>query len=259
MLLRTLSIAALLAMPAAAEQSQTAPVVLDLFTSEGCSSCPPADALLAKLHRSPGVDGIELIVLSEHVDYWNRLGWADPFSSNQFSQRQKWYSSNWPTRMYTPQLVVDGAIEVLGNDPLAVRRSIRVASLAKKAALTLVSKLRDGRHIDIEVEIVGIPANTGPKFELLGAVIEDDISTNVTRGENKGRVLSHVAVVRKLESLGQFSSREPGPVTISGSLRVERDWKIGNIRTVVFVQDRESRRIVGAAVALPAREPVTAD
>jgi hypothetical protein len=119
--------------------------------------------------------------------------------------------------------------------------------------------LRDGRRIDVEVEIVGVPANTGPKLELLAAVIEDDISTNVTRGENKGRVLSHVAVVRKLESLGQFSSREPGPVTIAGSLRVERDWKIGNIRTVVFVQDRESRRIVGAAVALLTSEPVTGD
>ncbi len=123
MLLRALAVLALLSAPAFAEQ----PVVIELFTSQGCSSCPPADELLAKLHRSQSVKGVEIIALSEHVDYWNNLGWVDPFSSPQFSKRQNWYSKNWPTRLYTPQLVVDGALEVVGNDPAGVTSRIKAA------------------------------------------------------------------------------------------------------------------------------------
>ncbi len=262
MVLRVLTILVALAATAAADQSANAPVVLELFTSEGCSSCPPADALLAKLHRSGSINGIDLIVLSEHVDYWNRLGWVDPFSSGQFSKRQRSYSSNWPDRMYTPQMVIDGAIEVLGSDPLAVNRGIMVASLAKKASISLDAKFKGQGRIDLSVGIAEIPDGDWAKLDVYAVVIEDDISTDVTRGENRGRVLKHVGVVRKLEQLeqlGQFSSDERGPITLAGSIRVERGWKIDNIRTAVFAQDRESQRIVGAAVALPTTESVTGD
>ncbi len=212
MVLRVLTNLVALAAAVAADQSATAPVVLELFTSEGCSSCPPADALLAKLHRSGSINGIDVIVLSEHVDYWNRLGWVDPFSSGQFSKRQRSYSSNWPDRMYTPQMVIDGAIEVLGSDPLAVNRGVIVASLAKKASISLDAKFKGHGRIDLTVGIAEIPEGDWTKLDVYAVVIEDDISIDVTRGENRGRVLKHVGVVRKLEQLGQFSSDERAPV-----------------------------------------------
>ena len=248
MLLRTLAILALTGTPALAEQ----PVVIELFTSEGCSSCPPADALLAKLHRSQSVKGVEIIALSEHVDYWNRLGWFDPFSSAQFSKRQNWYSKNWPTRLYTPQLVVDGALEVVGNDPVGVNRRIKAASKADKARVTLTSKFAEDLRVELALEIAELPADNGPIIEVFAAVLEDDLTIDVRHGENKGRKLSHIGVVRKLESLGQFSPDNATPVRLEGSIDLGGDWNVENVRTAVLVQDRASRRIIGAATARPA-------
>src|SRR5437868_8589903 len=108
-----------------------AAVLLELFTSEGCSSCPPADAVLARLHREQPVPGVQLIVLSEHVDYWNDLGWKDPFSDHRFSERQESYGS----RIYTPQAIVDGRTDVLGSDEAGIVRA--AASAARDAHGTL--------------------------------------------------------------------------------------------------------------------------
>ncbi len=245
MLLRALAVLALLSAPAFAEQ----PVVIELFTSQGCSSCPPADELLAKLHRSQSVKGVEIIALSEHVDYWNNLGWVDPFSSPQFSKRQNWYSKNWPTRLYTPQLVVDGALEVVGNDPAGVTSRIKAASKADKATVSLAATFTQGSRVDLAVEIADLPADNGPIIEVFAALLEDDISTDVRRGENTGRQLSHIGVVRKLESLGRFSPNAAAPIRLEGSNELDADWRVENVRTAVLIQDRASRRIIGAATA----------
>src|SRR5438132_10574049 len=100
------------------------PIVAELFTSEGCSSCPPADAVLARLHQKRPLPGVQLLVLSEHVDYWNDLGWKDPFSDALFTERQSRYGS----RIYTPQVVVDGRTDVLGSDEEGILRAARSAA-----------------------------------------------------------------------------------------------------------------------------------
>ena len=250
--LRLLVVFALLGAVAFAEQ----PVVIELFTSQGCSSCPPADELLAKLHRSQSVKGVEIIALSEHVDYWNDLGWVDPFSSDQFSKRQNWYSKNWPTRLYTPQLVVDGALEVVGNDPVGVTGRIKAASKADKATVALEASFTADSRVDLTLEIAELPPDNGPVIEVFAALLEDDISTDVRRGENTGRQLSHVGVVRKLESLGRFSP-DAAPIRLEGSIELDGDWDLGKVRTAVLIQDRASRRIIGAATARPEPEVST--
>ncbi len=105
----------------AAEPNGRVPVLAELFTSEGCSSCPPADALLMKLDKMQPVAGAQIIVLSEHVDYWNSLGWRDPYSSAQFTQRQGMYTHALIAENYTPQMVIDGRKEVLGSDEKAIQ------------------------------------------------------------------------------------------------------------------------------------------
>lgn len=228
----------LLAVPAAAQT----PVVVELFTSEGCSSCPPADKLLIDLHRKQPVKGVQIIVLSEHVDYWNRLGWTDPFSDKQFACRQNWYSTRWPWRLYTPQAVIDGQVERVGSEAGLILQAVRELGRRKKGDLALT--IADGKA---SVQIAGLPGHQGADVML--AVLEDGLATDVPRGENKGRTLPHVAVVRKLTTVGEVA---PGDRewTADVPLFLEPGWREENVRLAVFVQERASRRIVAAATAL---------
>jgi hypothetical protein len=149
--------------PAAGQPSTTkSMVVAELFTSEGCSSCPPADAVLSQLVLRQPVAGVEVLALGEHVDYWDRLGWRDPFSSALYSSRQSNYDAHVFHRqdVYTPQFVVDGRFERVGSDITAVQRAITQAAQAPKAAVEVAALRANDRDLRVDVHVTVPPSLT---------------------------------------------------------------------------------------------------
>lgn len=221
------------------------PVLVELFTSEGCSSCPPADALLEKLDRSQPVPAADIVVLSEHVDYWNEIGWKDPYSSREFSVRQGDYAHRFRLDgPYTPQMVVDGDIELVGSDE---RRAIQVIEgAAKVAKLTLsLSSLRlEGTsslvlHVEMGPQFSSAKAASG---QVLIALADDSDRSNVGGGENAGRVLKHVAVVRTLTQVG--TTDRDGAFAKDVRVDLEKA-NPRNLRVVVIVQETTTGRVLG--------------
>jgi hypothetical protein len=223
----------------AAEPTTRVPVLAELFTSEGCSSCPPADALLMKLDKMQPVAGAQIIVLSEHVDYWNYLGWSDPYSSAQFTQRQGMYTHALMAESYTPQIVIDGRWEVLGSDERAVQSAVSKAAARPKTAVRIVSATRDGKEAVITVAIGAASA----KADVWAAVADDRDQSGVRRGENKGRTLDHVAVVRSLGKVGGVTKA----VGFEKTFRVPLAAQTEGMRVVVFVAE-SGGPVLGAAM-----------
>ena len=220
---------------AAAETSQRTPVVVELFTSEGCSSCPAADELLLRLDEAQPISGVEVIALSQHVDYWNRLGWRDPFSAAEFTARQQQYHAVLHTAsVYTPQMVIDGRTELVGSDSGKAQREIVAAAREPKVEVRL--EIVGDR---LRVQVDALPKQSG---EVLLAITERGLDSNVARGENAGRRLRHTAVVRRLITLGKAG---PQPFFADVGLSLDPAWKRENLRAVVLVQDRNTRRICG--------------
>ena len=208
-------------------QYPRAPILVELFTSEGCSSCPPADRLLEQMDP-------RVIVLSEHVDYWNQQGWADPFSSAELTARQEAYSRRFHLDgPYTPQMVIDGAVEFNGSD---ASRASRELTAEAKAPKTPVRLARTDRGIQVTIE----GGHTGAGVFL--ALADDSGESNVGAGENRGRKLHHVAIVRSLRKIGKLErgggfQREIGlPEKTRGQ------------RAIVFVQEGETGPVSGVAV-----------
>jgi hypothetical protein len=226
------------------ESHQRVPVLVELFTSEGCSSCPPADALLEKLVRTQPVPGAEIIALSEHVDYWNYIGWSDPFSSAQFSQRQQTYSIAFQRDgAYTPQMIVDGEAEFVGSNPDKARQAITQASAYAKAKVEIHPTVNpQAGFLKLNVTVSDLPA-TSDKADVMLAITESNLASDVVRGENSGRKLHHVSVVRLLSKVGETKSREN--FTAASEIRLATDWKRENLRAVIFVQQRNQRRVLG--------------
>jgi len=170
-------------------------VLLELFTSEGCSDCPPADRLLEALDRTPSVAGAEAIVLSEHVDYWNHLGWRDPYSSPQFSARQSAYASKFHLEgVYTPQLVVDGRLQFVGSDGHEAKAAIEQESHEQKRAIAISNVVRAGNQVTAYIEVSATQLAGGRVPVLYVALAGNKAESQVARGENAGRALAHVAV-----------------------------------------------------------------
>src|SRR5262249_1728923 len=225
-----------------------AAVIVELFTSEGCSSCPPADDILARLARTQPVRNAEIIALSEHVDYWNQLGWTDPFSSPVFSARQNDYAQVFRGEgVYTPQVIVDGRVQFVGGNLSKAIDAIGRAATAPKAEVLISLLESPGNGIRrLRVQVEHLPKlSEGDVAEITLAVTENDLRSNVARGENAGRKLSHSAVVRRLSTLGQFDSNL-GRFTAEPSISLDPGWKPDQLHAVAFVQERASRQILGA-------------
>lgn len=216
----------------AAEPNTRVPVLAELFTSEGCSSCPPADALLRKLDQMQPVAKAQIIVLGEHVDYWNSLGWKDPFSSAQFSDRQALYAHALNGETYTPQLVIDGRWQVLGSDEKAIESAVMRAAAKPKSAVRIVTATRDGNEAVIGVAVDALASG---KKDIWIAIADDRDETSVRKGENAGKTLTHVAVVRSLSKAGTVTKSAGFEKTVRVPLSASDGQT--SMRVVVFVAE----------------------
>ncbi len=221
-------------------------VLIELFTSEGCSSCPPADELLAQLAAAGIVEDTPVIALELHVDYWNYLGWRDPFSESAYSARQdayvRWLGLRGP---YTPQLVVDGRFDVLGSSGVRARAAVLSAAESKRARVQLqVDRASD----TLRAVVSELP---GQRVALYVALTERGLKTQVPRGENAGRTLAHGPVVRWLQAVARGDA---GELRAEVPLRLAKTWRREALRVVAFAQDEKTGHIQGAAeIALPSK------
>lgn len=244
---------AILAVPGAAgPQDESAmprqPVLVELFTSEGCSSCPPADALLEKLDREQPIPGAQIVVLSEHVDYWNHLGWNhlgwnDPFSSAAFSARQETYAHRFGlSGPYTPEMVVNGNAEFLGSDPGKAASAIRRAIAGPRVAIRMRAAAPGDAALTVEVD--PLPAGAGHKANVYLAQAADSGTSDVVRGENRGRRLHHVSIVAHIQKVGTIG--EHTGLTTQVPLRAAKTPP--DSRWIAFVQEAGTGRVWGAAM-----------
>jgi len=230
--------------------SPRTPVLIELFTSEGCSSCPPADALLEKLDRSQPVNGAQLIVLSEHVDYWNDIGWKDPYSSHEYSERQSAYAARFGRGgVYTPQMVIDGHFELVGSDERGAIAAVENEAKFVKVPLSLSAvRFDSSNRLSVHVEAGPLgPSTAAHSATLLLAIADDSDESQVSRGENAGRTLKHVAVLRSLV---------PAATVVDKSEKLSRDITLNfsnesrrRLRIVGIIQEPSAGRVLGVASA----------
>ena len=234
--------------PAQNPTSAKQPVVVELFTSEGCSSCPPADTLLKQLSNDQPIDGAEVIALEEHVDYWNQLGWRDPYSSLDFSTRQQDYASKLRNgSVFTPQMIVDGTVEVIGSRDHEARLAIQRAASSPKARLTLEpSSAPNKSSATFNVHVENLPPGiNASSVELWVAVTEKSLQTNVKAGENSGETLQHADVVRSLQKVKAFKNADNSGTQFT--VNFKDAWNPANLRVIAFLADKSNRHILGAA------------
>jgi hypothetical protein len=216
------------------------PVLVELFTSEGCSSCPPADRLLMDLDRRQPVPGAQIVVLSEHVDYWNSLGWRDPFSSSGWSERQSGYARRFGLdSVYTPQMVVNGTSQAVGSDSRSVLDAIKTSAGAPRVAITISGLQRAEDHVEVSYS-----ADAAPNATLYAVLADASDRSSVARGENAGRTLDHVAVARSLTTLASLQSPALGKTI---EIAIPPDDADRRLRLVLFAQNLKNGSIVGVA------------
>jgi hypothetical protein len=228
-----------------------APVLVELFTSEGCSSCPPADALLQQLDRTQPVGGAQLIVLSEHVDYWNHIGWTDPYSSRFFSDRQSVYSDRFGlSSVYTPQMVVDGATEFVGSDSRLASQAVQKALGLQKVAVRISGiSLDPKKMLNTHVDTDPLPQTSKVrKADVYLVVALNHAESQVLRGENGGRRLSHVGVVQSLTKIGSIEAGKSFSQDVH--LKLDARTDPANLRVVAFIQQPGQKQVLGVAQQL---------
>lgn len=229
-------------MVAMAEEPDTATLqgfaVVELFTSEGCSSCPPADRALRQIADAAAKTELPIHVLSFHVDYWNRLGWTDPFSDAGYTRRQKSYAGvTGASRTYTPQMIVNGTFEFVGSD--RAKANVIIPKVLRQSAQSTIrlkqTVTRDGWTLQYKVD----GANQSDVLHL--ALVETPDATSVSRGENAGRKLYHVNVVRRFESVSLDSSEG------QASIVKPSNFSGNESRIIAYVQDPRTGQITGAS------------
>ncbi len=207
----------------------TTPVIVELFTSQGCSSCPPADALITTLAHDQSLRG-KVIPIAYHVDYWDHLGWRDPFSSRFWTQRQMTYIRQMHLNSaYTPQAIVSGRKELVGSRAAALESAIVEASHAPPFGTIALEAKREGPSIIADVHGAG-----GATSDIVLALVEYNVATPVKAGENEGRTIMNDAIVRSLRQV------RPGRI----KLNAEPSWQ--HLAVVAFLQDRETLAITNA-------------
>jgi hypothetical protein len=224
--------------------------VVELFTSQGCSSCPPADRLLSRLASDPRYEG-KVIPLSFHVDYWNYIGWTDPYSSRRWSERQQLYAARTfhTNRIYTPQVVVNGRAECVGSQEGAVIDRITGALAAEPAgrvSLALDPPTPDG-HLRVKVGAKLAKAAGPGSLDLWVAVYESGLSTPVKAGENASRTLRNDRVVRRFEKALTLPAAAGAEKSGEIVLGLDKRWKTENLGVAAFLQDPATLAIEGAA------------
>lgn len=221
---------------------QRKPVLVELFTSEGCSDCPPADRVLKELDEKQPFAGVQAIVLSEHVTYWNHDGWTDPFSLDEMTERQKDYVDQFRLNSsYTPQMVVDGATQFVGNDVHAVTAALEKAATQPKEEVTIANA-----QWDKDGATFAVHAAADRNARLVAVLAANATERSVSAGENKGKTLEHVAVVRVMKTLGA-ESLDGRPLRLNGGPLTHKEEAQGPVRLVVFVVDHKTGRVMGAA------------
>ncbi len=214
--------------------------VIELFTSEGCSSCPPADELVEKIQKES--NNLPVYILSFHVDYWNRLGWKDVFSNAAYSKRQNQYAQ-WLNlqSVYTPQIVVNGRKEFIGSEEATLRNAIK-SNLQKtpSVALSLNNLKINKDQVNLQYQIEG----TVGKTSLLLALVQKSATTKVKGGENGGRTLSHVQIVRNLQTV-DLNEKNIGSATVT----IPSTLNNQSLEVVAFLQNNSNGEILAAAKA----------
>jgi hypothetical protein len=219
--------------------SNTGFAVVELFTSEGCSSCPPADAVVAKLQKES--NGKPIYILAFHVDYWNNLGWKDIFSDAGYSKRQRDYAKYLLAQVYTPQVVVNGKTEFVGSEEGHLNNAVKSA-LQKQALsqITLVNMQTSSKFVQVHYEV----KDNGNHSTLLLALIQKTAQSQVKAGENSGHTLSHVQIVRDLKTV-------PLSINTAGTEKISlpdsftpQNWEV-----IGLIQNTTTGEIMGAAKA----------
>ena len=228
------------------------PVLVELFTSEGCSSCPPADALLEKLDQQQPIPGAEVIALEEHVNYWDQQGWVDPFSGAQWTERQQDYAAaRHDHGIYTPQMVINGQAEFVGSREREARQAIAAAAAQTHPEIT-VSNISSNKPNECQFKVsVGklSQPNNAPQADVYLAITETGLHSAVKAGENSGVDVRHSAVVRTLKKIGSADMVRDPAFSGDPSIKLDKNWKRENLRAVVFVQDKRGHHVLGAAEA----------
>jgi hypothetical protein len=232
-------------MPPPAADTPRTPILMELFTSEGCSSCPPVDNWVEQIDTSQPVAGAQIIVLSEHVDYWDQDGWKDPFSSAAITDRQKAYVHNLGlSDVYTPQIVVDGAFEVKPADAQQTSQN-----LTKAAGTAMIPVKLDSVAVSAGSLTGRIEADGGAQkknADVFVAVALDKTLTDVLAGENNGHKLTNIAVVKEMVKVGKLEKGKSFDQPFS--IKLWPDADPANLRVIAFVQESGPGRVVGAGM-----------